>query len=206
MNSFKDLTPQEAIYRLTYYYKFAVVRHPLERLLSAYRNKLEHPVRYSGLNQFPDYAKVEMLSHFRAAQYQKWLRSWKTETNTSKIPAIFPTFTEFAEYMQVLPFNMYNEHFVPFLDLCHPCSVHYDFYIHFDTMVSDLHVLMDSLSIPTHYYPSAIPAPSHTSDLMKKYFGQLDSNTKVPLYRRFHNELDFYHALNFVSINNTFYV
>ena len=43
MNS--SLTPSEVVNRLQTYYKFMVVRNPLERLLSAYINKIEPKVR-----------------------------------------------------------------------------------------------------------------------------------------------------------------
>ena len=43
VHSFRNLTYDEAMYRLQHYFKFAIVRNPLERLLSAYKNKLERP-------------------------------------------------------------------------------------------------------------------------------------------------------------------
>ena len=42
----KTLTDKEKTNRIRDYYKFMIVRNPLERLVSGYRNKLEHPVRY----------------------------------------------------------------------------------------------------------------------------------------------------------------
>ena len=43
VHSFRNLTYDEAMYKLQHYFKFAIVRNPLERLLSAYKNKLERP-------------------------------------------------------------------------------------------------------------------------------------------------------------------
>ena len=43
----KTLTDKEKTNRIRDYYKFMIVRNPLERLVSGYRNKLEHPVRYA---------------------------------------------------------------------------------------------------------------------------------------------------------------
>ena len=43
VHSFRNLTKAEAVYKLKHYFKFAIVRNPAERLLSAYRNKLESP-------------------------------------------------------------------------------------------------------------------------------------------------------------------
>ena len=43
VHSFRNLTYEEAMYKLQHYFKFAIVRNPLERLLSAYKNKLERP-------------------------------------------------------------------------------------------------------------------------------------------------------------------
>lgn len=40
--SLPELTPQQAEYSLNNYVNFLMVRHPFERLLSAYRNKFEN--------------------------------------------------------------------------------------------------------------------------------------------------------------------
>ena len=53
--NFHNLSKEEALYRLKNYYKFAIFRNPLERLLmSAYRNKLEPPLNYAIRRNFPD--------------------------------------------------------------------------------------------------------------------------------------------------------
>ena len=42
----KTLTAKEKLQRMKDYYKFVIVRNPLERLISGYRNKVEKPVRW----------------------------------------------------------------------------------------------------------------------------------------------------------------
>ena len=43
------LGPAAAQYRLTHYYKFTFVRHPLDRLVSAFREKFSLNARYKHL-------------------------------------------------------------------------------------------------------------------------------------------------------------
>ncbi len=195
VKSFKNLTLQGALHRLQNYYKFAIVRHPLERLLSAYRNKLESRLIYEQRRLFPAHIQAFILSHFRREEYRAWLSSWHTLRNSSQTTDIHPTFQEFVQFMALFPLNEYNEHFSPFLELCHPCAIHYDFYANFKTLHYDLYALMNYLTIPPSYYPS-ITSYYSTRLLMKEYFGQLSSEDKRHLYHKFRHELDFYCSLH----------
>ena len=42
----KTLTADQKLQRISKFYKFMIVRNPLERLVSGFRNKLEKPLRY----------------------------------------------------------------------------------------------------------------------------------------------------------------
>lgn len=195
VKSFKNLTFQGALHRLQNYYKFAIIRHPLERLLSAYRNKLEARLIYEQRRHFPANVQTYILSHFRRQQYQAWLSSWHTYENSSQAADIHPTFQEFVQFMTLFPLNEYNEHFSPFLELCHPCAIHYDFYANFKTLHYDLYALMSYLNIPPSYYPSTTSYHS-TKNLMNTYFGQLSNAEKHHFYHTFHHELNFYCSLH----------
>ena len=71
--NFHNLSKEEALYRLKNYYKFAIVRNPLERLLSAYRNKLEPPLNYDIRRNFPDRLKAYILKKYRREDLEAWI-------------------------------------------------------------------------------------------------------------------------------------
>lgn len=94
----------------------------------------------------------------------------------------------------MFPLSDYNEHFSPFTELCHPCSIHYDFYANFKTMEYDLGAVIDYLSIPSSYYP--FEGINHvTQELMNDYFTLVNWKEKKDLFNALREELDLYYSL-----------
>ena len=183
------MSRDEALYRLENYFKFAIVRNPMERLLSAYRNKLEPPLRAELRTLFPDKVKAYILQHYRTAEFIEWLDSENAE--------IAPSFEEFITFMGRFALSQYNEHFMPVLDLCYPCAVQYDLYLNFKSLNYDINALMDYLDIPKSYYPVEVShREAPTSTHLNEYFRKLTRGVKERLFRVFADELQFYHALH----------
>ena len=186
------MTKTEAIYRLNNYYKFAIVRNPLERLLSAYRNKLESPLNYTIRRNFPERLKAYILKKFRTEEFEDWIADDEVHTTVD----IHPSFSEFLLFMTMFPMNRYNEHFKPTLQLCFPCAVHYDLFLNFKMMEYDTFALMQFLDIPFQYYPESIAhkmAP--TENYLEEYFSDVDTELKVKVFNAFRDELEFYYTI-----------
>ena len=186
------MTKTEAIYRLNNYYKFAIVRNPLERLLSAYRNKLESPLNYTIRRNFPERLKAYILKKFRTEEFEDWIADDEAHTTID----IHPSFSEFLLFMTMFPMNRYNEHFKPTLQLCFPCAVHYDLFLNFKMMEYDTFALMQFLDIPFQYYPESIAhkmAP--TENYLEEYFSDVDTKLKVKVFNAFRDELEFYYTI-----------
>ena len=164
----------------------------MERLLSAYRNKIEPPLDWENRHHFPDTVKTYILQHFRKIQFRAWLDGSGNETQD-----IYPNFSEFSHFMTLFKLTDYNEHFKTVLDLCYPCAVHYDFYANFKSLDYDVYALMDYLDIPMEYYPRLI---SHrrtpTTLYLDGYYSGLSHVEKQKLFNVFSNELDFYYTLH----------
>ena len=188
VHSFRNLTTAEALYKLNNYFKFAIVRNPMERLVSAYRNKVETPFNHSN-HHFPDRLKGYILRRFRKPEYQKWLEMGNQSMD------IHPTFIEFLRFMLLYPLSVYNEHFKPVLDLCFPCAIHYDFYANFKSQNYDVFAVMDYLGIPSSYYPSVLLKDKPTGDYLQDYFRMLPADFKDHMFLTFRPELEFYYAL-----------
>ena len=181
------------MHKLKNYYKIAIVRHPFERLLSAYKNKLEQPFVSDRRGSFQTNIKLFIFNKFQHEEYRAWLNSQNDTINPS-YSDIHLTFEAFVQYMNSFPLTDYNEHFIPFLKLCHPCTIHYDFYPNFKTLQYDLFAVMKYLNISSSYY-SSVTVSHSTHLLMKEYYDQLSSASRLQLLERFHQELEFFYSL-----------
>ena len=67
LNSSLDET--QRLDKIRNYYKFMIVRHPLERLGSGFRNKIEPPEEFS--IRFSDYIKLAILQKYRTKEFEE---------------------------------------------------------------------------------------------------------------------------------------
>lgn len=94
----------------------------------------------------------------------------------------------------MFPLGDYNEHFAPFSELCHPCSVNYDFYANFKIMDYDIAAVLEYLSIPSSYYPVAVGS-KNTAELMNEYYRLITWREKTALFNAIRRDLDLYYSL-----------
>ena len=121
------------------YGKFMVVREPLERLLSGYRNKFFHPNK--------DHQREYHTNYLEFYQNHLKLKAARNiRTNFSAGPL---TFKEFLVYfVDSFQTNTYmNEHFVPAHLLCHPCEIEFDYIGKYETINEDATFIFDKLNI-----------------------------------------------------------
>ena len=97
---------------------------------------------------------------------------------------VVPTFGEYLQYMSLADKDMLNEHFKPFINLCHPCYVQYDFFGNFKNLPDDAYAVLDHLQISRKYYPTEVSHPAlSTSQLLPLFFSDMTAQQKV-LYAR----------------------
>jgi len=99
---------------------FTIVRHPFERLVSAYRDKFELAKKYAYV--YSHYAN-KILSLASPLQVKKTRR---------------PTFSEFVDYLLKVPVQQYNDHWVPYWLHCHVCEMEYDIIGKMETIAEDM--------------------------------------------------------------------
>ena len=129
------------------------VRHPLHRILSAYRDKFFFP---TGENKFIYNLFADSIK-----------RNYPDTTNITFQPPskAFVTFKQFMSFVVGNSRHGYwlNDHFAPFYDLCRPCDIKYDFVGKMETMQ------MDSQFIINKFYKnstiSSLPGMSPTTKL-----------------------------------------
>jgi len=182
-----NMSPTERKKKLSGYFKFVMTRNPLERILSAYRNKFEnHPISKNVSGVF-DEAKIEMIKVNRPEVYTKWEKSGRTLK-------VFPTFNEYIRYLGSHSYYKLNPHFRPLQYICHPCVFHYDFYANLKLMPAEFDRLFEKFNIPQDSFKNQ---PSHhdTGSLMPKYYAQLSESEKKMVYQFAHSEMEFYYHI-----------
>ncbi|XP_037275255.2 carbohydrate sulfotransferase 11 [Rhipicephalus microplus] len=166
--------------RLATHLKFVFARHPLERLLSAYRNKFE--------SAWSDYFPRRYGRHI--VRQQRGANASRRALDTG----LGVTFEEFLRYVASLEPGDYagafNEHWRPLADLCFPCQVRYDVLGSYDTLERDSRLVLRRAGLEGRVaFPSRRTTYSSkpTASLMQRYYGNVSEHLMARLrhvYRR----------------------
>lgn len=130
-----SLKPEEIRYRLKHYFKFMFVREPMERLLSAYRNK------FGEIESYQKKYGVEIIKRYR-----------KGRAKDAAITGDDVTFAEFVRYLLDEDVERMNEHWMPIYNLCQPCAVSYDFIGSYEHLESDAEFVLQRVGAPPHVH------------------------------------------------------
>jgi len=176
-----NYTDDEIRYRLNHYTKFMFARHPIERLVSAFRDKFE--------NNDPVYDSWFIKSYGR-----RIIKRYRPNaSNESLVKGHDVTFKEFVQYLNDLPpvpREIYDEHWRPVADLCHPCNIKYDVIGKYETLKDDTWAVMSKANITNlaHLFPSFCShnksiTHSKTKNLIETYTNQLSKEEMTRLYQ-----------------------
>ncbi|XP_068984681.1 carbohydrate sulfotransferase 11 [Bombus flavifrons] len=154
---------------------FLIVRHPFERLLSAYRDKLEHSLPHT--------------FHSNLGSHIVWnYRSRDRKTNGRHGPR-YPLFEEFVRWLlcQWRAGNELDMHWTPIVIFCTPCQVRFDVIAKFETLHEDQDYLIKQAHVG-HIIKPEWKNPTRgvqTKDVIKNYFAQLSKSQIKDLYEMF---------------------
>ena len=191
VNKLEYLSKEERDKRLKTYFKFAFVRNPFERIVSAYRNKIAVHINYTNREHWPDDILYHILKTYNQEKFKEW-----AQANFSSLEH-YPSFTNFVQYLADANLDSLNEHFQQFLNLCHPCAVNYTFIGNFNRLPHEAFYIIDYLGIPRNYYLNRPGHPTYkTSSLVPKYYDELP---KLTLMQKFSHQLNMYYQ--FFSID-----
>ena len=190
----KSLTDSDRMTRLQSYYKFVIVRNPWERIVSAFRNKVEPPLKHDpkSWHVFPEKHKFEMLQRYRPDE----LLYWQNMAQHKKLN-ISVTFSEFIRYLVDTDWTDLQEHFQPQIQVCHPCLVRYHFYGSFRNYSSDVAQLIEKFKTDPKFYrdESLHNSSEQTNRYLAHYYNKLPHREKLQLLGRWYDELAFYYTL-----------
>ena len=100
---------------------FMFVRHPIGRVLSAYKNKVLRKLPYRMK------ALVRLILEYHGMKNQ----------NPEIANVTFPQFVDW-----ITNTGSVNNHWRSFIDICHPCNINYTFTGRVETLASDLYHIM----------------------------------------------------------------
>lgn len=162
--------------RLRSYTKVLFVREPLERLVSAFRDKFESPNSY----YHPVFGRP-IISRYRTNASRTALRT-----------GAGVTFREFVQYLLDVrrPVGM-DIHWEPVSQLCSPCLLRYNFIGKFESLEEDANFLLRSVGAPRNLtfpdFKDRNPLAERTSSaITQRYFAQLNATERQRAY-------DFYY-------------
>ena len=114
--------------------RFMVVRHPFERILSAYRDKLEH--------------REDREFYYR--RYGREIVKSQRKGNSTFANRAEPTFVEFLKY--VVRTRIFDEHWRPFTAECAPCDMKYQIILKTESLEEEMLFLATKLNLLDYLY------------------------------------------------------
>lgn len=147
--------------KLKHYFKFVIVRNPMERILSAFRDKFEKQ---------NDFAK-----HFQRKYGRRIIREFRMNATAKSLQ--YGNDVKFSEFIKYLIYlaetkSHFNPHWRPYTQLCYPCHIGYDYIAKFETLQQDLRYFLATFGNDlckqneSHLSSKA----STTTDVCKQYF------------------------------------
>ncbi|XP_042205449.1 carbohydrate sulfotransferase 11-like isoform X2 [Homarus americanus] len=164
---------KESMEKLNTYKKFLFVRHPFDRVLSAYKDKLENVDRQSSYNFHKEIGE----------KIEKKYRGTKDSHGDNV------TFSEFIRFISEPghgTFEQRNEHWLSMHEICNPCAVQYDFIGKYETIKVDADYVLDWLGATDMVdgFPAS-DRPFHARRYDPKYFNQLSHNEKMNFFNKY---------------------
>jgi len=165
-------------------FRFMVVRHPFERILSAYRDKLEDLAR-----------DMEARDGFYYTMYGKAIvAEYRDRSDKNLTGVLEPTWKEFVTYLLNTPVTKYDEHWMPIWMLCSPCRVRYDVIAKMETFSEDtqftlsLAGLEGELEVEWKHRTGT----GGSSDTIAEYYSQLSQAEVAALFKKYQLDFELY--------------
>ncbi|KAJ8881098.1 hypothetical protein PR048_017571 [Dryococelus australis] len=167
--------------------RFIIVRHPFERLLSAYRDKLEH--RKGKMYYYERYGR-QIVSLYRKRS---------PNSLTVLMQPREPTFVEFVRY--IVERRHFDEHWRPYHTECSPCTLQYQYILKTESLDSEEGYLVQALGLQnlssfhkasSHRIHNVNPSGRTGSQQAQQYYSQVPPDLVKKLYEIYANDFEMF--------------
>ena len=185
MKFLSDFTSEEARFRLETYFKFIFKRHPLDRLVSAYRDLFQ-------TNRNEDFRL------YYGRPIVKWYRKNPTESALESGSDV--TFVEFVRFVidRHNDGEKLNNHWATMESLCDPYDIHYDFIGSFEKLTEDVESVIGR--VHDDQCDIQFPTSSRSSQkeivptlLTLEYISLLDRQQLCSVLKIYEDDFDYFH-------------
>jgi hypothetical protein len=163
--------------------RFIIVRHPFERILSAYRDKLEH----------------RKDREFYYIRYGKEIVKSQRENNSTLANRPEPTFVEFLKYL--VKSNIYDEHWRPFTAECVPCDMNYQIILKMESLEEERLFLATKLNLLDYlldlkatglFLQNINPNGRTEHNYAKQYYREVPKQLLEQVYKLYEKDFKFF--------------
>ncbi|XP_072166119.1 carbohydrate sulfotransferase 11-like [Diadema setosum] len=174
------------------YEKFLFVRHPFERLLSVYKNKLEDLAYYRHNRFFHQFGR-EIIKRWRPDASDVAVATGENATWPEFIKYVTDTkhrqkFEKSTAYL--------SDHWTEMNKICSPCDVHFDFIGHLETVPEESQYLLKKWGVEDRvaYLGAQTSRPTNSSHsrTYETYFKQLDDGALRTLWELFRDDFTLF--------------
>ena len=179
--------------------RLLIVRHPFDRLVSAFRDKLERlgkkSERLQNDHYYNMYGKYIVEKHREAAIRRFGQEFFSKENNfgapfpVEKRTKDLPSWWEFVQW--ILTPERWDEHWRPASDFCSVCAIPYNYILHFENIEQEQMFFVEELEASDlikprweNKYDKGIPK----EDIVNKYFSLLDPEDVARLYELYKDD------------------
>ena len=159
------------------------MRHPFERLVSAFNDKMRKS------QKSPVYKQLSKTIN------RKFRRFRSTKAARLAWDDGLATFEDFVNYLIRLgPPNKRDDHWKQYEAICDPCNSNYDVIMKFDTFDDDFRYIKQYLNVSQHHLPAFFP-PRKTStnkDMTTEYFEKLPIMLRRQLFLLYKRDFDLF--------------
>ncbi|XP_064092574.1 carbohydrate sulfotransferase 11-like isoform X1 [Macrobrachium nipponense] len=184
--------------------KFLFVRHPFQRLVSAYRNKLEDSYKEEDGQYFYNNYGRNMVAKFRVnekKENQKALSSQNAQDDKDSDPteAEFrrePTFVEYVDYLINTDVTSYDEHWKPIWLQCHVCDFDYDYIIKYENFEEEIGLFINILKgngqLPSTFALQWENRGGTSANVTRQYLKQISDRKLWRLYEKYRHDFGYF--------------
>ena len=172
-NDLSKFPPQEVQQMLKNYFTFLFVRDPMERVLSAYKNKF-----LLDNNYFHRTYGRGIIKRYRPNATKEALETGSGVT--------FPEFTR-----HVVEVNWRDEHWQSFDKLCHPCAVNYDFIGRFENLYEEASYLIKKAGIDDRVSSHSFHSSNTAADMLH-YYSQIPKERILQMAKIYESDYEMF--------------